>query len=55
MLSERHKIRTIEADSTGALFSGGLGRSSVEASVMEVEKRAGVKLPGRFTSYKNIL
>lgn len=41
MLRERHKMRTIEADSTEALFSGGLGRSSVEASVMEVERRTG--------------
>lgn len=34
-------MRTIEADSTEALFSDGLGRSSVEASVMGVEQRAG--------------
>ena len=42
MLRERHKMRTIEADNTDALFSGGIGRSSEEASVMEVERRAEV-------------
>jgi hypothetical protein len=42
MIKERHKMRTIEAESTEALYSGGLSRSSVEASVMEVERRAGV-------------
>jgi len=42
MIKERHKMRTIEADSTEALCSGGLGHSSEEASVMEVERRAGV-------------
>jgi len=36
MLRERPKMRTIEA-----VFSGGLGCSSEEASVMEVERRAG--------------
>ena len=40
MLRERHKVRTIEADNTEALFCGGLGRSSDESSVMEVERRA---------------
>ncbi len=34
-------MRTIEADITEALSSGGLSRNSVEASVMEVEQRAG--------------
>ena len=41
MLRERYKMRTIEADSIDAVFSGGLGCSSDEASVMEVERRAG--------------
>jgi len=41
MLRERHKVRTTEAESINAVFSGGLGRSSKEASVMEVERRAG--------------
>jgi len=41
MLRERPKMRTIEAESIEAVFSGGLGRSSEEASVMEVERRAG--------------
>ena len=35
-------MRTIEADNTEALYSGGLGHSSEEASVMEAERRAGV-------------
>ncbi len=34
-------MRSIEADSIEAVFSGGPGRSSDEASVMEVERRAG--------------
>ncbi|OGF58629.1 MAG: hypothetical protein A2Y62_04140 [Candidatus Fischerbacteria bacterium RBG_13_37_8] len=42
MLRERHKMRTIEADSTEALYSSGLSRSSEEAPVMGVERRAGV-------------
>jgi len=42
MQRERSKMRTIEADSINAVFSGGLGCSSEEASVMEVERRAGV-------------
>ena len=42
MLRERPKVRTTEADSIKAVFSGGLGCSSKEASVMEVERRAGV-------------
>ena len=33
-------MRPIEADNTDALFSGGLSRSSDEASVMGVERRA---------------
>jgi len=41
MLRERHKMRPIEAESIDVAFSGGLGRSSEEASVMEVERRAG--------------
>ena len=41
MIRERHKMRTIEAEITEALFSGGLNRSSDEASVMEVEQRTG--------------
>lgn len=35
-------MRTIEADNTEAVSSGGLGNSSAEASVMEVERSAGV-------------
>ncbi len=42
VLRERDKMRSIEADSTEALSSGGLGRNSDEASVMEVERRTGV-------------
>jgi len=42
MLRERHKMGTIEADSIEAVFSGGPGCSSEEASVMEVERRAGI-------------
>jgi len=42
MLRERHKMRTIEAESIEVAFSGGLGCNSDEASVMEVERRAGV-------------
>jgi hypothetical protein len=42
MLRERPKMRTIEAESIDAAFSGGLGCSSDEASVMEVKRRAGV-------------
>jgi hypothetical protein len=41
MLRERHKMRTIEAESIDAVFSGGPGCSSDEASVIEVERRAG--------------
>jgi len=52
MLRERYKMRTIEAESIDAVFSGGLGCSSDEASVMEVERRAGVKLPGLLTLIK---
>ena len=35
-------MRTIEAESIDVVFSGGLGRSSDESSVMEEERRAGV-------------
>jgi len=42
MLRERHKMRPIEADSINGVSSGGPGCSSEEASVMEVERRAGV-------------
>lgn len=42
MLRERHKMTTIEAESIDVAFSGGLGCNSDEASVMEVERRAGV-------------
>ncbi len=42
MLREKSKMRPIKADSIEAVFSGGPGRSSDEASVMEVERRAGV-------------
>jgi hypothetical protein len=42
MLREKSKMRPIKADSIEAVFSGGLGCSSDEASVMEVERRAGV-------------
>jgi hypothetical protein len=41
MIRERHKMRTIEAESIEVASSGGLGSSSDEASVMEVERRAG--------------
>jgi hypothetical protein len=34
-------MRTIEAESIEVVFSGGLGRSSEEASEMEVERRTG--------------
>jgi len=42
MLRERHKVRTTEAESINAVFSGGPGCSSGEASVTEMERRAGV-------------
>lgn len=42
MLRERSKVRTTEAESINAVFSGGPGYSSGEASVTEVERRAGV-------------
>ena len=42
-------MRTIEAESIDVVFSGGLGRSSDESSVMEEERRARVKLPGLLT------
>ena len=42
MLRERPKMRTIEAESIDVAFSGGLGCNSDEASVKEVERRAGV-------------
>jgi len=42
MLRERPKVRTTEAESIDVAFSGGLGCNSDEASVMEVERRAGV-------------
>lgn len=42
MIREKHKMRTIEAENTEELYSGGLGHSSEETSVMEVEQRAGV-------------
>ena len=42
MLREQPKMRTIEADSIEAVFSSGPGCISEEASVMEVERRAGV-------------
>jgi hypothetical protein len=35
-------MRTIEVDNTEAVSSVGLGNSSAEASVMEVERSAGV-------------
>jgi len=41
MLRERPKVRTTEAESINAVFSGGPGSSSGETSVMEVERRAG--------------
>ena len=48
MIRERYKMRTIEADSIEAVFSGGPGCSSEEASVMGVERRAGVICLRRF-------
>jgi len=41
MLREKHKMRTIEAESINVVYSGGSGCSSDESSVMEVERRAG--------------
>jgi len=41
MRRERLKMRPIEAESIEAVFSGGPGCISEEASVMEVERRAG--------------
>ena len=37
---ERHKLRTNKADSTDAVHSCGLSRSSDETFVMKVERRA---------------
>ena len=51
MLRERHKMRTIKADSTEALYSGGLSRSSEEAPVMGVERRAGVICLGAVSNH----
>jgi hypothetical protein len=42
MLRERLEMRPIKADSIDAVFSGGPGCNSDEASVMGVERRAGV-------------
>jgi hypothetical protein len=42
MIRERPKMKTIKADSIEAVCSGGPGCNSDEASVMEVERRAGV-------------
>ncbi len=42
ILREKHKMRTIKAEITNVLFSGGLNRSSDESSVMEVEQRVRV-------------
>jgi len=36
---KRHKLRTNEAESTNAIHSCGLTRSSEEVSVMEMERR----------------
>ena len=41
MRRERLKMRPIEAESIEAVFGGGPGCISEEASVMEVERRAG--------------
>jgi len=53
MLRERPKMRPIEAYSIDAVFSGGPGCSSDEASVMEVEQRAGVICLGRTDNRKS--
>ena len=53
MLRERHKMRTIEAESIDVAFSGGPGRSNEEASVMEVERRAGVIRLRRIDNRRN--
>jgi hypothetical protein len=37
---KRHKLSTSEAESTKAVHSCGLSRSSYEVSVMEMERRA---------------
>jgi hypothetical protein len=39
MKREKAKWRTHKAESTDAAYRGGTARSSVEASVMEVERR----------------
>ena len=36
---EKRKMRTIERESIDAAFSGGSGHSSIEVSVMEMERR----------------
>jgi len=53
MLRERYKMRSIEADSIDAVFSGGLGCISDEASVMEVERRDGAICLGRTDNRKS--
>jgi len=53
MLRERYKMRSIEAHSIEAVFSGGPGRSSDEASVMGVERRAGTICLGRTDNRKS--
>jgi hypothetical protein len=39
MIREKSKWKTHEDESTDAEYRGGMARSSVEASVMEVEQR----------------
>ena len=46
-------MRSIEADNTDALVSGGISRSSVEASVMGVERRAIVICLGMINNHIN--
>ena len=46
-------MKTIEAENTEELYSGGLGHSSEETSVMEVERRAGVICLRTMNNQKN--
>lgn len=53
MLRERLKMRTIKADSINTVFSGGPSCSSEEASVIEVERRAGAICLGRIDNRRS--
>lgn len=53
MIRERLKMRTIKADSINGVSSGGPGCSSEKASVIGVERRAGVICLGRIDNRRS--